>query len=120
IRAAMRIPSVGRLFLMQMATYSSFVIFAGLWGGPYLTHVYGYDLKARGALLLVPAVAQIVGLMLYGWSDRVFGSYHTPIAIGAFVTAGSSPCSRSPACWRSARCSSGWPASAPSPGSPRW
>jgi MFS family permease len=88
IRAAMRIPSVGRLFLMQMATYSSFVLFAGLWGGPYLSHVYGYDLKARGALLLVPAVAQIAGLTLYGWSDRVFGGYRAPIAIGAFVTAG--------------------------------
>ena len=88
IRAAMRIPSVGRLFLMQMATYSSFVIFAGLWGGPYLSHVYGYGLTERGVLLLVPAVAQILGLTLYGWSDRVFGSYRAPVAIGAFVTAG--------------------------------
>jgi MFS family permease len=88
IRAAMRIPSVGRLFLMQMATYSSFVIFVGLWGGPYLTHVYGYGLTERGALLLVPAVTQIVGLMLFGWSDRAFGSYRVPVAIGAFATAG--------------------------------
>src|SRR5438270_369078 len=88
IRAAMRIPSVGRLFLMQMATYSSFVLFAGLWGGPYLTHVYGYGLTGRGNLLLVPAIAQILGLALYGWSDRAFGSYRAPIALGAFVTAG--------------------------------
>jgi MFS family permease len=73
---------------MQMATYSSFVLFAGLWGGPYLSHVYGYGLTERGALLLVPAVAQIIGLTFYGWSDRVFGSYRTPVAIGAFVTAG--------------------------------
>ena len=84
----MRIPSVGRLFLMQMATYSSFVLFAGLWGGPYLTHVYGYGLTERGNLLLVPAIAQILGLALYGWSDRAFGSYRAPIALGAFVTAG--------------------------------
>jgi MFS family permease len=88
IRAAMRTPSVGRLFLMQMATYSSFVIFAGLWGGPYLTHVYGYGLTERGTLLLVPATAQIIGLFLYGWSDRLFGSYRMPVALGAFVTAG--------------------------------
>jgi MFS family permease len=88
IRAAMRIPSVGRLFVMQMATYSSFVIFVGLWGGPYLTHVYGYGLTERGGLLLVPAVAQILGLMLFGWSDRVLGSHRVPIAIGAFTTAG--------------------------------
>jgi predicted MFS family arabinose efflux permease len=88
IRAAMRIPSVGRLFLMQMATYSSFVIFVGLWGGPYLTHVYGYGLTERGGLLLVPALAQILGLMLFGWSDRVLGSHRGPVAIGAFTTAG--------------------------------
>jgi len=88
IRAAMRTPSVGRLFLMQMATYSSFVIFAGLWGGPYLTHVYGYSLTERGNLLLLPAIAQIIGLFVYGWSDRMFGSYRTPVALGAFVTAG--------------------------------
>jgi predicted MFS family arabinose efflux permease len=88
IRAAMRIPSVGRLFVMQMATYSSFVIFVGLWGGPYLTHVYGYGLTERGGLLLVPALAQILGLMLFGWSDRVLGSHRVPVAIGAFTTAG--------------------------------
>jgi MFS family permease len=87
IRAAMRVPSVARLFVMQMATYSSFVIFVGLWGGPYLTHVYGYDLTARGSLLLVPAIAQIVGLTLYGWTDRVFGSYRVPVVLGALVTA---------------------------------
>ena len=57
----MRMPSVGRLFLMQLATYSSFVIFVGLWGGPYLTHVYGYGLTERGNLLLFPALTQIVG-----------------------------------------------------------
>jgi MFS family permease len=34
LRAAMRVPSVGRLFLMQTVTYSSFGIFAGLWVGP--------------------------------------------------------------------------------------
>jgi MFS family permease len=73
---------------MQMATYSSFVIFVGLWGGPYLAHVYGYDLPARGSLLLVPALAQVLGLTVYGWADRVLGSYRAPVAIGALTTAG--------------------------------
>jgi MFS family permease len=88
IRAAMRIPSVGRVFLMQMATYSSFALFVGLWGGPYLTHVYGYGLTERGNLLLVAAVAQVLGLTLYGWSDRAFGGYRAPVALGALITAG--------------------------------
>jgi hypothetical protein len=87
LRAAMRVPSVGRLFLMQTATYSSFGIFAGLWGGPYLADVYGYGLTERGSLLLIAAVTQIVGLTLYGWTDRVCGNYRVPVAIGAVTTA---------------------------------
>jgi MFS family permease len=87
LRAAMRVPSVGRLFLMQTATYSSFGIFAGLWGGSYLTDAYGYGLIDRGNLLLIPAITQVIGLMLYGWSDRVCGSYRVPVLIGAVTTA---------------------------------
>ena len=87
LRAAMRVPSVGRLFLMQTATYSCFGIFAGLWGGSYLTDGYGYGLTERGSLLLVTAIAQIIGLTLYGWADRVFGSYRVPVMIGAGLTA---------------------------------
>jgi predicted MFS family arabinose efflux permease len=87
LRAAMRVPSVGRLFLMQTATYSSFGIFAGLWGGPYLADAYGYGLTERGSLLLIPAITQIVGLTLYGWADRVCGSYRVPTVIGAVTTA---------------------------------
>ena len=78
--------SVGRLFLMHMATYSSFVLIVGLWGGPYLTHVYGYGLTERGALLLIPAVTQIVGLLIFGSADRLFGSYKAPVLIGGVLT----------------------------------
>jgi MFS family permease len=37
---ALRTPSVGRLFLVHLCAYSSFVLVVGLWGGPYLTHIY--------------------------------------------------------------------------------
>ena len=36
-----------------LAAYSSFGLIVGLWGGPYLTHVYGYGLEERGDFLLV-------------------------------------------------------------------
>jgi MFS family permease len=83
IRAAARIPSVGRLFLMQMVIHSSFMIAVGLWGGPYLSHVYGCDLTERGLLLLVPALTQIVGLFAFGLTDRVFGAYKPGVLIGS-------------------------------------
>ncbi|MDB5599237.1 MAG: hypothetical protein JWN71_1281 [Xanthobacteraceae bacterium] len=81
-----RIPGFGPLFLMHLTTYSSFALVVGLWGGPYLTHIYGYGLKERGDLLLLAAVAQIVGSMLWGPSDRIFGNHKIPVLCGAMGT----------------------------------
>jgi MFS family permease len=72
---------------MHIVTHASFVLFVGLWGGPYLTHVYGYGLKERGALLLIPALTQIIGLFVFGFADRVFGAYRPPVIIGAVSSA---------------------------------
>jgi predicted MFS family arabinose efflux permease len=86
IRDAWRTPSVARLFLMHVATYSSFVYLVGLWGGPYLTHVYGFGLEARGNLLLVAAFTQVVGLMLWGPTVRLLGGHKRPVLLGATMT----------------------------------
>lgn len=85
--AAMRTPSFWPVFAMHFITYSSFVIVVGLWGGPYLTHIYGYSLTERGNMLLVAVVAQVVGALLWGPSDRWFRSYKIPVTIGALLTA---------------------------------
>ena len=82
----LRTPSFGAVFLMHLAAYSSFALFVGLWGGPYLSHVYGYGLKARGELLLIPALTQIAGAFLWGPADRWFGRYKTPVLLGAGLT----------------------------------
>ena len=68
IRAAMRIPSVGRLFVMQMATYSSFVIFVGLWGGPYLTHV---NMGSMGGVFVTQTVSGLA-IDLFASTDGVY------------------------------------------------
>jgi MFS family permease len=82
----LRTPSVGRLFVMHLAAYSSFSMFVGLWGGPFLSDVYGYGLRERGGLLLIPALAQIVGAFLWGPADRLFGRYKMPVLFGAGLT----------------------------------
>jgi MFS family permease len=84
--AVLRTPSVGRLFLMHWTGYATFALLAGLWGAPYLTDVYGHDLKGRGELLLLPVIAQIVGSVLWGPMDRVLGSYKLPVLVGAGLT----------------------------------
>ena len=52
-----RTPSIGRVFFIQLTSYPSYLLIVGLWGGPYLTHIYGYDLKGRGEILFIAALA---------------------------------------------------------------
>ena len=77
-----RTPSIGRVFMVQLSSYPTYVMLVGLWGGPYLTHIYGYDLKGRGDVLFVAALAQVVGSFFWGPSERLFGRYKLPILIG--------------------------------------
>src|SRR5207244_2408396 len=74
-------------FLVLMTSYSSLILILGLWGGPYLTHIYGYDLQGRGDILLIPALTQIVGSFIWGPMDRVFGGYKLPVLMGHGLTA---------------------------------
>ncbi len=87
IVAVMRTPSVGRLFAMNLVLYSPIALIVGLWGGPYLAHIYGLGLEERGSFLLIPVVAQMVGLIAWGPVDRVLGSHKVPVLIGAGATA---------------------------------
>lgn len=84
--AAARVPSFWPVFAMQLASYSSFVVVVGLWGGPYLTHIYGYSLTERGNMLLVAVVAQILGSVLFGPTDRLLNSYKIPVLTGHLLT----------------------------------
>jgi MFS family permease len=81
-----RTPSIGRIFLVQLTSYPSFVLLVGLWGGPYLTHIYGYDLKGRGEILFVAALAQVLGSFFWGPSDRIFGRFKPPILAGTAIS----------------------------------
>ena len=76
-----RTPSIGRVFFAQVAIYPSYLLVAGLWGGPYLTHVYGYDLAGRGEILFLAALAQVLGAFACGPTDRWFGGCKTPVLI---------------------------------------
>ncbi len=84
---AVRVPSFWPVFALQLASYSSFVVVVGLWGGPYLTHIYGYSLTDRGNMLFIAVLAQIVGALVWGPSDRLFNSYKIPVLTGHLLTA---------------------------------
>jgi MFS family permease len=88
IVGAARTPWVMRLFLMHFTSYSGFVMIVGLWGGPYLTHVYGYSLTERGELLFLTATGQTVGLFFAGPLERRMRSLKRPVIAGVCLTAG--------------------------------
>ena len=85
---ATRVPSFWPVLFAHFTGYSSFATVIGLWGGPWLTDVYGVDLAARGNLLLIGAVAQMSGLLLWGATDRYWRSYKRPVLVGGFAAAG--------------------------------
>jgi len=81
--AAVKVPSFRSVFFMHLTLYSCFVSIVGLWGGPWLTDVHGADLATRGQILLLGAGAQIGGMLLWGATDRLWGSYKRPVFIGS-------------------------------------
>ncbi|HKY86584.1 MAG TPA: MFS transporter [Pseudorhodoplanes sp.] len=83
---AFRVRSMGQLFFCHLAAYSSFVLVVGLWGGPYLTHIYGFSLTERGDMLFAAVMGQIVAVFLFGPTDRIFRGYKIPVLTGALLT----------------------------------
>jgi MFS family permease len=83
----MRWPGVWPLFVMISCGYASFAAVQTLWASPYLADVHGLDLSARGYVLLGITGGQIVGLLIWGYAERIFGSIKKPIMAGAVMSA---------------------------------
>ncbi len=81
-----RTPAFWPIFAMFLTNYAVVITILGLWGGPYLAHVYGYDLETRGYYLLVLAVSSMSAAFAWGAADRIFGSYRMPVLLGALLT----------------------------------
>ena len=75
------------LFIMISCGYASFAAVQTLWASPYLADVHGLDLTARGNVLLGITGGQVVGLLLWGYAERLFGSIKKPIIVGAILSA---------------------------------
>lgn len=87
VAAAVRVKSFGPVFFLHLTGYSCFVTIVGLWGGPWLTDVFGASALTRGNLLLLAAACQMAGLLLWGAMDRFWGSYKRPVLAGGTATA---------------------------------
>ena len=68
-------------------SFSIFFSFGGLWGGPYLMHVYGLSKAEAGNILGMLALAMIVGSPFFSWlSDRVFRSRKKVLVLSSIMT----------------------------------
>ena len=73
-------------FFFQSAVFFSF---AGLWGGPYLQHVYGLDRVGTGQVLSMLAIGLIFGGPLQTWlSNHVFKGRKPALILSSMVTTG--------------------------------
>jgi sugar phosphate permease len=69
-------------------TMGSYFVFAGLWAGPYLVHVYGLTAPQAGMVLNMLAVGIVVGSLFWSFvSERVLRSRKKTLilASGAYV-----------------------------------
>jgi len=70
-----------------------FFSFGGLWGGPYLAHVYGFSKAQSANILSMLAIGMIVGSPLLSLaSNRVFKARKPVIVISALITVGITAC----------------------------
>ncbi len=68
-------------------SFSIFFSFGGLWGGPYLMHVYGLNKAEAGNILGMLALAMIVGSPFFSWlSDKVFRSRKKVLVLASIMT----------------------------------
>lgn len=70
-------------------SFGIFFSFGGLWGGPYLMQVYGFEKAEAGNILGMLALAMIVGGPFLSWlSDKVLRSRKKVIVLASFITLG--------------------------------
>jgi len=68
-------------------SFSIFFSFGGLWGGPFLMHVYGLSKAEAGNILGMLALGMIIGSPFSSWlSDKVFRSRKKVIVLASIVT----------------------------------
>jgi MFS family permease len=81
-----RTPGLAPVFALHTFAYASMVTVLGVWGGPYLHDVHGLDGVVRGNVLFAMGIAQIVGLLVFGPLDRIFGTRKKVVIAGAAVS----------------------------------
>ncbi len=81
----LKIPGLFPIVAVHFFTYAAMLTVLGVWAGPYLEDVFGFDTVTRGNVLLLMGLAQMIGVFCYGPLDRRVGGYGT-VKGGALVS----------------------------------
>ena len=82
----LRLPGLWRILALQAVAYAVLATIMGLWAGPYLNDVHNLSAIDRGNVLILMAVAQMLGVLVYGPLDRRFNSRKRVAILGATLT----------------------------------
>ena len=74
VGAVMRTEDLAPLFVMHLVFYAMVAALVGMWGPVYLGTVHGLQADATGQALFFIVAAIIVGMLILGPCDRVFGT----------------------------------------------
>jgi len=81
-----RVAGLPPILAMHFIAYASMITVFGVWAGPYLNDVYGFDSVARGNVLLAMGLAQMAGNFCYGPLDRRLGARKLIVCGGAALS----------------------------------
>ncbi len=85
VREVVATSGFAALMAIHLAGHTAFASVIGLWLSPYLRDVYGLDILARGQILLVGALAHVIGLLLWGNFAKFFKDYRQGTVLGASI-----------------------------------
>lgn len=82
VLSLLKMPVLWLILPIMLVNYIPAGSLRGLWMGPYLHDVFGFDTAQVGQATLMMGVAMIVGTLSYGPMDRIFGSRKWPVVCG--------------------------------------
>lgn len=86
LRQVLSTPGILPVFALFGVAYAAVATVSGLWAGPYLKDIFGFDAKTRGLILTAMAALQMASVFVIGPLDRVFNTRKWLVAAGAGAT----------------------------------
>lgn len=78
----LKMPALWLIFPLTFVQYAPAGGLRGLWIGPYMTDVFGFDAAQVGNVTLIMGIAMILGTFAYGPLDRMLGTRKWVIFVG--------------------------------------